>query len=92
MAARGLRRPEAPLESHGDHRVAMALSTLCASTGGQPLTSGSVGIEAAFVLSADYDGLAVTAVFRTGDVSVDVLLTGPSCTVPWEVLMPAVPG
>ena len=59
---------------------------LCASTGGQPLTSGSVGIEAAFVLSADYDGLAVTAVFRTGDVSVDVLLTGPSCTVPWEVL------
>lgn len=59
---------------------------LCASTNGQPLTSGSVGIEAAFVLSADYDGLAVTAVFRAGDVSVDVLLTGPSCTVPWEVL------
>lgn len=59
---------------------------LAATTGGQPLTSGSVGIEAAFILSADYDDLAVTAVFSAGETRVDVLLTNPCCIVPWEVL------
>ena len=58
-----------------------------ATTAGQPLTSGSVGIEATFELSADYDGLAVTAAFRAGEQSVDVLLPlSGRCVVPWEVL------
>ena len=62
---------------------------LAATTNGQPLTSGSVGIEAAFVLSADYDGLAVTAVFSAGETQIDVVLTNPNCIVPWEVLQEA---
>lgn len=59
------------------------------NTGGQPLTAGSVGIDAVFVLSADYDGLTVTAVFRTENKSVEVLLSGNTCKVPWEVLTEA---
>ncbi|MEE3381580.1 MAG: SGNH/GDSL hydrolase family protein [Succiniclasticum sp.] len=62
---------------------------LSATTNGQPLTSGSVGIEAAFVLSADYDGLAVTAVFSAGETQIDVVLTNLTCIVPWEVLQEA---
>lgn len=62
---------------------------LTSTTNGQPLTSGSVGIEATFVLSADYDGLAVTAVFSAGETQVDVVLTSPNCIVPWEVLQTA---
>ena len=30
----GIRRPAVPLDSHNDHRIAMALSVLCAETGG----------------------------------------------------------
>ena len=30
----GIREPDAPLDSHNDHRIAMAMSVLCAKTGG----------------------------------------------------------
>jgi len=60
------------------------------STGGQPVTSGSVGIDAVFSLSSDYDGLAVFAVFRCGEKSIDVALDDSlRCVVPWEVLQVA---
>lgn len=54
-----------------------------------PLTTGSVGIEVLFTLSNDWDGLARTAVFQCGSVSVDVLLTDDQCTVPPECLATA---
>ena len=30
----GIKKPDAPLDSHNDHRIAMAMSVLCAKTGG----------------------------------------------------------
>ena len=35
VPAAGLHTPSAPLDSHNDHRIAMALSLLCACTGGE---------------------------------------------------------
>ncbi len=35
VPADGLHAPDAPLESHNDHRIAMALSLLCTRTGGE---------------------------------------------------------
>lgn len=59
-------------------------------TNREMLTSGSVGIQAQFTFSEDWDGLTRTAVFRFGDdenTKVDVVLTAENiCTVPWEVL------
>lgn len=60
---------------------------IASNTAGQPLTSGSRGVEAQFDLSADYAGLSVTAAFVAGEAKVDVVLTASSrCVVPWEVL------
>ena len=51
------------------------------------LTTGSVGMLVQFGFSVDWDGItSKVAVFRAGSVSVDVLLTDDSCTVPPEVL------
>ena len=54
----------------------------------EQLTSGSVNVyEARFGFSPDWEGLARTAVFRAGDVSVSVALEdGGTCVIPWEVL------
>lgn len=57
-----------------------------ACTGAELLTSGSVGMQAKFTFDDAWDALAKTAVFIAGDTTRDVLLTGDTCTIPWEVL------
>ena len=52
----------------------------------EPLTSGMVGAKVEFVLSPDFDGLTVTAVFTNGAVTKDVLNPGSECFIPPEVL------
>lgn len=54
------------------------------------ITTGSVGIEVEILCSEAWDGLTKTVLFRGSGSSVDVVLTGDSCTVPPEVL--TVPG
>lgn len=52
------------------------------------ITSGSVNVyDIRFGFSEDWDGLSKTAVFRSGQKTVSVLLseTG-ACSIPWEVL------
>lgn len=56
---------------------------------GEKITTGSVGIEVRFDLSADFDGLAAIAVFEANGETADVILTGSSCTVPAELLQTA---
>lgn len=50
------------------------------------LTAGMVGAEIEFQFSPDWDGLSRIAVFQGGGVTRDVLLSGPRCRIPWEVL------
>ncbi len=52
----------------------------------EDITTGSVGLEVGFSLSAEWEGLAKTAVFRAGDISVDVYLSEDHCAVPPELL------
>lgn len=52
----------------------------------EPLTSGMVGAKVEFVLSPDFDGLTVTAVFTNGAVTKDILNPGDECFIPPEVL------
>lgn len=54
------------------------------------ITSGSIGIPVRFVLSGEFDGLSVIAVFAGSGVSIDVALTGSlACVVPHEVVAQA---
>ena len=53
------------------------------------LTSGMVGLQCKFEFDDAWDGLSRTAVFLAGNERKDVLLTGDTCTVPWEVLKTA---
>ena len=62
-------------------------SAICTRT--ERLTSGMVGLQCEFVFDGAWDGLAKTAVFTAGNEKRDVLLTGDTCTVPWEVLKTA---
>lgn len=52
------------------------------------MTSGSVNVyPVRFEFSPDWDGLQKTAVFRAGNGSVSLLLTGSNeVSIPWEVL------
>ena len=51
------------------------------------LTSGAVNAyQVRFEFSPDWEGLTRTAVFRSGPVSVSVLLEDDLCVIPWEVL------
>lgn len=50
------------------------------------ITTGSAGIEVEILCSDAWDGLTKTVLFRGSGSSVDVILTGDSCTVPPEVL------
>lgn len=53
------------------------------------LTSGMVGPQVKFVFSNEWNGLNKTAVFRAGDVTIDVLdsqWNGNICTIPNECL------
>lgn len=52
----------------------------------EPLTSGMVGQTIEFEYSADFDGLALTAVFTNGKTTVDVLNPDKQCVIPHEVL------
>lgn len=58
-------------------------------THAERLTSGMVGLSCEFVFDSAWDGLAKTAVFIAGSEQRDVLLTGDTCIVPWEVLKTA---
>ncbi len=51
------------------------------------LTTGSVGLAVQFAFSEEWEGLSKIAVFRAGDVSIDVALLEDRCTVPPEVLV-----
>ncbi len=62
-------------------------SAICTRT--ERLTSGMVGLQCKFEFDSAWDGLAKTAVFTAGNEKRDVLLTGDTCTVPWEVLKTA---
>lgn len=62
-------------------------SAICTRT--ERLTSGMVGLQCKFEFDSAWDGLARTAVFLAGTEKRDVLLTGDTCTVPWEVLKTA---
>lgn len=54
------------------------------------ITSGSVGIQVTFMLSADFDGLACIAVFEGSGAKIDVaLMNSNTCVVPHEVLAQA---
>ena len=50
------------------------------------LTAGMVGKQAVLELSADWEGLTKTVVFSNGLVSVDVICTGRTVTIPARVL------
>ena len=54
----------------------------------EPVTSGSVNVYLVrFEFSADWEGLARTAVFKSGGESRSVLLDNSGeCAIPWEVL------
>jgi hypothetical protein len=67
-----------------------AASRRAACLSDDAITTGSVGMEVRFACSEEWEGLARVAVFRGSGKSVDVLLSGDSCTVPPEVL--AAPG
>lgn len=62
-------------------------SAICTRT--ERLTSGMVGLQCKFEFDSAWDGLARTAVFWAGNQKRDVMLTGDTCTVPWEVLKTA---
>ena len=62
-------------------------SAICTRT--ERITSGMVGLQCKFEFDSAWDGLAKTAVFWAGNEKRDVLLTGDTCTVPWEVLKTA---
>lgn len=64
-----------------------ANSRAATATIDDPLTTGSVGIEVSFDLSEDWEGLARTAVFHSGNTEVDVFLTDTNCNVPPECLL-----
>ena len=54
------------------------------------ITSGSVGIQVTFMLSADFDGLSCIAVFEGSGAKIDVaLMNSNTCVVPHEVLAQA---
>lgn len=53
----------------------------------EPVTSGSSNAyQVRFEFSAEWDGLARTAVFQAGCAESSVVLTGESCAIPREVL------
>lgn len=52
----------------------------------EPITTGSVGLEAGFCFSEDWRELGKTAVFRGSGVQVDAALLTERCRVPHEVL------
>lgn len=69
------------------HITCKGNSAICTRT--ERLTSGMVGLQCKFEFDSAWDGLARTAVFLAGNEKRDVLLTGDTCTVPWEVLKTA---
>lgn len=71
------------IELHGTRAVLRAQ---------QPLTVGCVGEPVYFSFSSQWDALSKTAVFRQGQVTVDVAGIATETVVPWEVLQePGVP-
>ena len=73
--------------------IRMDISSAGAVIRGQGvLTVGMVGAVVEFHFSDHWDGLSKTAVFRQGDVTVDVAGVTDRAVIPWEVLgLPGVP-
>lgn len=55
----------------------------------EKLTRGTVGKTMEAEFSADWDGLAITAVFEAGDIKKDAVYTGDPIIIPHEVLATA---
>lgn len=56
------------------------------------LTVGMVGAEVEFRFNEAWSGLTRTAVFRQGETTKDVILSGNKTVIPWEVLtLPGLP-
>ena len=55
----------------------------------KPLIQGSVGLTLRVELSEEWAGLAVTALFSAGRITRDVVVSGESITIPWELLAEA---
>lgn len=67
--------------------IVFRASTRCAAAvSDDAVTVGSVGIPVFFTFSAEWDGVQKIVIFKSGDVAVDVALTGSSCPVPPECL------
>ena len=73
-------------------KIVFTANGRCASAAvepaGQPITAGSRGIPAEIHLSQDYDGLVVTAFFRSDTGAWPVVLgeTPGKVTIPWEAM------
>ena len=53
------------------------------------ITSGSSGIPVSFIFSSDWEGLTKVASFKGSGVTRDMVLTGDTAVVPYEVLTTA---
>ena len=53
------------------------------------ITSGSSGIPVSFIFSSEWEGLTKVASFKGSGVSRDMVLTGDTAVVPYEVLTTA---
>lgn len=68
-------------------RVIVAGTQVYSSTE-TPITSGTVGRKVSFTFDDRWNGLLKTAVFKCGNISVDVYLgKADECDLPWEILL-----
>lgn len=68
---------------------AIVNNSTCRIVARELLTRGTVGKTMEAEFSADWDGLAITAVFEAGDVKADWIYTGEPIIIPHEVLVKA---
>lgn len=70
--------------------IAFTANTRCArAVTDDAITTDSVGIPVYFEFSPEWEGTAKIAIFRAGEVSVDVALTGDNVVLPPDVLTAA---
>lgn len=67
-------------------KVKKNIATICST---EPMTSGSSNVNLVkFCFSPEWDDLTRMAVFRSGEIIIDVLLDESNvCFIPWEVLV-----
>ena len=68
----------------------LAIKNQCiAVTEREPLVSGTVGVYTAeFAFDSLWDGYTPVAVFESGGIRRETVITAGKCTVPWETLLP----